>query len=201
MSRNFTELLASIPMRDESIRLALAEIEQKLAAWSAAVGNYAPAPRDGHASQASTPASSAASLTDTSETKTNAPAATQDDAAERVEEQSHVDVAESVTEQSHENAADEGPSQASSVEGDDSAYQVTDDDQQETPVSRPANPDDDESVLVGLSPESAKAIKVQWRLLEGTKSLRQLVEEHKARLVRGDGSRDGKRSWWTRGKG
>lgn len=187
MSNNLTELLASIPVRDDSIRRALEDIEQKLSAWSAAVADFDPAPRNGGHAPAASPVENTAA-------HTNKPAARPVEtmtAAARVDDTAAAPVADE--------PAPDAP--ASSGADDGIEYDVSDSEPHETPIARPASPDDDESVLVGLSPESAKAIKVQWRLLEGTKSLRQLVEEHKARLVRGDGSRDGKRSWWARGKG
>jgi len=189
MSKDLKELLAAIPTRDDSLRRALEDIERKLSAWSAAMdGLHHASP---HASQSplecpadAAPVAAVQTKLPTEETsnsqldnKLSAPAV-------ETREPEHSDTSEAVVEQ-----CDEG------------GYDLADAEPGETPIARPANPDDDESVLVGLSPESAKAIKVQWRLMEGTKSLRQLVEEHKARLVRGDGSREGKRSWWTRGKG
>lgn len=186
MSKDLTELLAAIPLRDDSLRLALEEIERKLSAWSAAVAGLDLAPRTDIRSAApspveQTPAETKAPTASIHENVIPATRTADSDATPEVAEPEQTDPAPAVTE-------------------DTTDYELTDRESQETPVARPANPDDDESVLVGLSPESAKAIKVQWRLLEGTKSLRQLVEEHKARLVRGE-SRDGKRSWWGRGKG
>ncbi len=189
MSKNVTDLLTSIPLRDESIQLALADIEQKLAAWSTAVGNYAPAARDAGKGQIPVSASCVPPPQENSSREPDELAATR------------FEIAESIVEPTRDNAPEVGPAQSGAIESGQSGDEAADDDLQETPVARPASPDDDESVLVGLSSESAKAIKVQWRLLEGSKSLRQLVEEHKARLVRGDGPRDGKRSWWARGKG
>lgn len=186
MSTNPSDILASIPLRDESIRSALEDIERKLAEWAAAIAHcdYAaavPAVDSRHASS-----------------MTAAPPEPQVAEPEAVA---------AVPETPADDATPDAVESPATVEAeglDDNEY-VQDEpaieEPAETPVSRPANPDDDESVLEGLSPESAKAIKVQWRLLEGAKSLRQLVEEHKARLARGDSPRDGKKSWWSRGKG
>lgn len=189
MSKDLKELLAAIPLRDDSLRLALADIERKLDAWSAAMGGLE------HAS----PIETSAAI----ESPAESPHATSTlpEIEARDEAPGHDDLASSAIEAEPTEPAVEQPLPKSTDQGTVGEYEEADGEPGETPVARPANPDDDESVLVGLSPESAKAIKVQWRLQEGTKSLRQLVEEHKARLVRGDGSRDGKRSWWTRGKG
>jgi hypothetical protein len=189
MSKDIAQILAAIPTRDEAICRALEDIEQKFAAWASAVGecDYAPsASGNGAASHAVERAQP-----NTSVTKPETDVASED-ANTRVE---------STPSATHDEPSAE-MSESSETEVDDGAgYEVAEFEPQETPVARHQSPDDDEGVLVGLSPESAKAIKVQWRLLEGSKSLRQLVEEHKQRLVRGEGPRDGKRSWWARGKG
>lgn len=189
MSKDLKELLAAIPTRDDSLRRALEDIERKLSAWSAAMDGLHHASPRADLAPLECPADAApvaAVRTELPPEDASTPQLEDDTSAAVVEthEPEHSDTSEVVVEH-----------------GDDPGYDVADAEPAETPIARPANPDDDESVLVGLSPESAKAIKVQWRLLEGMKSLRQLVEEHKARLVRGDGSREGKRSWWTRGKG
>jgi hypothetical protein len=68
------------------------------------------------------------------------------------------------------------------------------------PVARPVSPDDDESLLAGLDPEAVRAIRVQRRLLDGQKTLRQLVEEYRAAGLSEQASRSEKKSWWSRGK-
>lgn len=189
MSNKLTELLAAIPTRDESLCRALADIEQKLNAWSAALDGFH------HA----TPPATTPSI-DSHAVAKPAPTIT----AELPVEEPAIQPVDEVKPQATPVSKISAPSDVHSgvvAPNTEPEYEISDGESGETPVARPANPDDDESVLVGLSPESAKAIKVQWRLLEGTKSLRQLVEEHKARLVRGDGKGDGKRSWWARGKG
>lgn len=190
MSTNPTDLLTSIPARDESIRRALADIEQKLGAWSAALMECDYSARGAAKNdRLASPGAGAAPDLKAPATAAFADASTKTHAADSTPAVS-------------ENEASAGCLENEAVGADDDVeYQTPEEERMETPISRHANPDDDDGVLAGLSPESAKAIKVQWRLLEGTKSLRQLVEEHKARLARGDGSRDGKRSWWSRGKG
>jgi len=184
MSTNPTDMLASIPARDETIRLALVDIERQLNAWAAAIANCAYTTESPAEMRQTSPSAVAAPAPDAA--RVDAPSESEQ-AVEAIESPAPLEVEATVDD-------------AASTDG-GSYGEAVDEEQIETPISRPANPDDDNSVLEGLSPESAKAIKVQWRLLEGTKSLRQLVEEHKARLARGDNSRDGKRSWWSRGKG
>lgn len=189
MSNKLKELLAAIPSRDESLCRALADIEQKLNAWSAALDgfHYATPPASAPSIESHDVAKSASTITpnpSVEEPATQPVAEVKPATIPKPNKPAPSDLHDGVVEPNTE-----------------PEYELSDGEPGETPVARPSNPDDDESVLVGLSPESAKAIKVQWRLLEGTKSLRQLVEEHKARLVRGDGKGDGKRSWWARGKG
>ena len=191
MSTNPTDMLALIPVRDESIRLALTDIEQKLSAWAAALAECSYAPR----AEAEPAIDRQASPT---------PSATKAPEIEKAVESASKSATQAVEEPPAAQETEASPVQVEEAVGgaaEEVAYETDEDALTETPVSRHANPDDDDAVLEGLSPESAKAIKVQWRLLEGSKALRQLVEEHKARLARGDGSKDGKKSWWSRGKG
>lgn len=67
----------------------------------------------------------------------------------------------------------------------------------------PDEPPSDETLLRTLDPETANAIRVKRRLTQGTRSVRELLDDYRAAQAhtQADSSRPERRGWWRRKNG
>jgi len=223
MSSKSSDCLTAVPGRDESILAALAEIDQKLTAWSEAMGRAQAVITERARALIEQEHSGSLAL----ETQREAPHDTRKDSLDALTEDSAPDSEAAVERTTTESDRADSAAVArrlgdASIDVDASAVNRTDaassgaaiEEQTEfeaigepvdeeialpPPPTQVVHPDDDESLLAGLDPEAAKAIKVRRRLLDGVKTLRQLVEEHKTQGSQANAPKGGKKSWWSRG--
>ena len=226
MSTKSSDCLTAVPGPDESILAALTEIDQKLTLWSEAMGRAQTAIADRaralleqeHSGTLSLGCGRSAATQDDPGMRPNPSAAderTTPADADAGNMETHVadastpEVVSAIARRLGDDSIDHEVRAADRTAAGDGAVDAptefeaigepVDEEVVETTPISVVHPDDDESLLAGLDPQVAKAIKVKRRLLEGVKTLRQLVEEHKAQGGREDVSKAGKKSWWSRG--
>lgn len=220
MSTKSSDCLTAVPGPDESILAALTEIDHKLTAWSEAMGRAQTAIADRaralleqeHSGTLSLGRGRSAAAQDNPATRPNAISAGDADAGNmetRVADVPTPELDSAIARRLGDDSIDLEVGAADRSAADDGAAgtqtefeaigEPVDEEVVETTPTSVVHPDDDESLLAGLDPQVAKAIKVKRRLLEGVKTLRQLIEEHKAQGGREEASKSGKKSWWSRG--
>ncbi len=196
----------ALPPDDGAICCAIEDLRTKIAAWSDAVAEVdrrlatRAADHSEEPNQASDDGNTVAPQHAAPQT-TRAPNATDTEtAAPTAESAAETDapIEQSVTEHQPDVAArmesvDPTTADPALEEQREAATDAPIEDANETRVQEPLT---DDALLAALAPEAAEAIRVEHRLFNGRRSIRELIEAHRDDPVE---PRE-KRPWWKRGK-
>lgn len=194
----------SLPPQDADIRHALADVEARLSAWTAAIAavqdSLPSGTPPGSAEDESTP-SVAAPGTALSNPSAEIPSAAPEQAKAPMTASAAVEPSPAspagtkdapIPKNSQPPAAPVPPAEHTAPHRGTKA-------RQKAPAIKAPSKEDDEALLASLDPETAKAIRIMRRLSFEKKSVRELLEEYKA-TNSGPGPADNqKKSWWSRG--
>lgn len=182
--------LPELPASTEDIRQALAEVEARLSAWSAAMAAI-------HAEFAGTPGA-APPAAEPPAIAAAEPPAPAPKPAEPEPATAAVAAAPAETTGLEEPSATMSPEEPA-----EPARQVKSarraGREAPAPPPRPVISEEDEALLASLDPETAKAIRVMRRLSDQQKSVRELLEEYMNIRSSQDPAEQRRKSWWSRG--
>lgn len=184
-----------VPPDDGSIERALAEVDARLAAWSAAM-------TEAQAALAHTAEPSAEPAVETAEAESQAAKgqAAETQASETQEPESSTSGSRTAPDNCLENAASPIIDKSEPSTTDEPVSSQADD--AAPPASRPAQQaaeENDEAMLASLDEETAQGIRVLQRLSPYKRSVHELLEEYRLTKSVAASSPTRKSSWWTRG--